>query len=275
MRWSVGIIVVCLAMGLAACSNPLDKQPSSARIPTGCGDCEAEVAALVASIEKTPGVEAVTTTRRTTTGVPQAYLRLSVSLAGEDVMSTDIASVIDAVGEAAWHSAVNPLDVLVLDVTLANGYQESDRLLFGADRDTYEQRWGARPDGSEWSPVPEDQRGKAGCERDGCSGLMRDIARNISTVPGVVAVLGADYIADTPTNSSSADITVRTGGADVAEAVAEVVWRSQVSPLTAIQVSADLGDDSFPASTNFQVDPDHGRDHDRLLELWGPRPVEE
>jgi hypothetical protein len=275
MRWSVGIIVVCLAMGLAACSNPLDKARSPERIPTGCGDCETEVAALVAAVEATPGVRAVTTTRRTTQGVPQAYLRLGLSLDGDDVVSTDIPSVVDAVAEAAWRSDVNPLDVLVLDVTLADGYKEVDRFLLGADRDAYEKRWGARPAGTEWSPVPDEQTGPAGCERDGCADLMRDIAREVSTVPGVEAVLGSTYVADSPTNASSADVTVRTDGTDVSEAVAEIVWRSQVAPIKLISVTADLGDDSFPDSTTFQIDPDIGRDHDRLAQQWGPRPVEE
>lgn len=275
MRWSLGIIVVCLAMGLAACSNPLDKQPSSARIPPGCGDCEAEIADLVAAIEETPGVRAVTTTRRTTTGVPQAYLRLSVSLVGKDVVSTDLPRVLDAVAEAAWRSDVNPLDVLVLDVKLGDGYHEVDRFLLGADRATYEERWGARPAGSDWSPVPDGQTGAAGCERDGCSDLMREIAREVAAVPGVAGVLEAAYVAKTPTNSSSADVTVRTDGTDVSEAVAEIVWRSRVAPLTLIDVTAVVDDDSFPESTTFQIDPDHGRDHDRLARQWGPRPVEE
>lgn len=275
MRWGVGIIVVCLAMGLAACSNPLGQQPSSARVPTGCGGCEAEIAALVTAIEQTPGVRAVTTTRRTTKGVPQAYLRIGLSLAGKDVGSTDITSVVDAVAEAAWRSGVNPLDVLVLEVTLADGYREVERFLLGADRDAYEERWGARPAGSEWSPVPDEQVGAAGCERDGCADLMRDIAREVARVAGVEAVLGAAYVSDSPTNSSSADVTVRTDGTDVADAVAEVVWRSRVTPITLISVTADLGDDSFPETTTFQVDPDIGRDHDRLEEQWGPRPVEE
>jgi hypothetical protein len=272
VRWSIGVIVVLLAMGLTACSNP-DRQPSSARIPTGCGDCEAEIDALVRSIEETPGVRAVTTTRRTTKAVPQAYLRVGLSVVGEEVVSTDITSVLDAVAEAAWRSEVTPLDVLVLDVTLAGGYAESDRLLFGADRDVYEKRWGARPEGSEWSPVPEEQAAAAGCERDGCPDLMRDIAEQVSSLPGVEAVVGAAYIADTPTNSSSADVAVRTDGTDVSEAVAEIVWRSQVAPLTLISVTADRGDDSVPDSTTFQIDPDVGRDHDRLEEQWGARPV--
>ncbi len=275
MRWSLGIIVVCLAMGLASCSSPLDKQPSSARIPAGCGDCEAEIADLVAALADTPGLRAVTSSRRTTEGVPQAYLRLGLALAGRDVASAEIAGVVDAVAEAAWRSDISPLDVLVLDVELDNGYHESDRLLFGADRETYQQRWGERPAGSEWSPVPEDQAGAAGCERDGCPELMRDIAREVSALPGVEAVLGADYISDTPTNASSAEVAVRTDGTDVGEAVAEVVWRSRVAPIKLIAVTAVGPDDGFPDATTFQIDPDHGRDHGRLADRWGPRPVEE
>lgn len=274
MRWSFGVIVVCLTMGLAACTSPLDEEPASSRIPSGCGDCEAEIAALVAELEETPGVRAVTNPRRTTRGVPQAHLRLGLTLAGEDVVSTDISSVVDAVAEAAWRSDVTPLDVLNLDVTLSDGYTETDRFLFGAERETFEERWGERPEGSEWSAVPDDQADATGCERDGCPDLMRDLAREVSALPGVEAVLRSAYVGDTPTNASSADLEVRTDGSDVSEAVAEIVWRSRVAPLALIEVTAVVPGGGFPESTGFQIDPDHGGDRDRLEEQWGPRPVE-
>lgn len=275
VRWSIGVIVACLALGLAGCSNPSDKDPSSALIPAGCGDCESEVAALVAELEQTRGIRAVTPARRTTQGVPQAYLRLSVTLTGEDVASTDIRGAVDAVAEAAWRSDVTPLDVLSLDVTLTDGYRETDRLLLGADRDAYEERWGTRPAGSEWSPVPEDQNGAAGCERDGCADLMRDIARDVSAVPGVLAVMESTYIADTPTNASSADVAVRADGTDVTEAIAEIVWRSRVAPLRLISVTMADPEGGFADTTTFQIHPDHGQYHERFAQQWGQRPVEE
>lgn len=275
MRWGFGIIVICLAMGLAACSNPLDKVAGAEDVPRGCGDCEAEIADLVATLEQTPGVTAVTSTRRTTRGVPQAYLRLGLSLAGDDVASTDVKAVVDAVAEAAWSSRVTPLDVLSLDVSLDNGYHESDRYLFGADRDAYTQRWGERPAGSEWSPVPVEQAAVEGCPRDGCADLMRDIATEVAALPGVEAVLGSAYVSKSPTNASSADVTVRTDGTDVSEQVAEVVWRSRVAPISLISVTAQAPGGGFPDTITFQIDPDHGRDHDRFEEEWGPRHVEE
>ncbi len=275
MRWSFGVLVMCLAMNLAACSNPVDRAPSSAKIPTGCGDCEAEIAALVLTLERTSGVTAVTSTRRTTRAVPQAYLRIGLALAGEDVVTTDIRRTLDAVAEAGWHSGITPLDVLSIDLNLANGYRESDHYQFGADRDTYAERWGERPAGSEWSPVPDDRSDADGCERDGCEDLMRDIAREASALPGVEAVLEAQYVSSSPTNATSADVAVRTDGTDVSEAVAEIVWRSRVAPIKLIDVTAVVPDGGFPESRTFQIDPDHGQDHDRLAQQWGPRPVGE
>ncbi len=283
MRWSsvvlavvlAVVLVVCLAMGLVACSHPVDKAPSAATIPTGCGNCDAELADLVRTLEEVAGVTTVTSTRRTTRAVPQAHLSIGVTLAGEDVVSTDIRAVIDAVAEAAWHSDVTPLDVLSLDLELPNGYQESDHYRFGADRDTYAARWGDRPTGSEWSPVPPDRSEAGGCERDGCEDLMRDLAREASALPGVEAVLAAHYVSSSPTNAASADVAVRTDGTDVSEAIAEIVWRSRVAPITLIDVTAVVPAGGFPESTSFQIDPDHGQDHDRLEQLWGRRPAAE
>jgi hypothetical protein len=271
MRWNVSAAVLCLLLLLTGCANPLDKEPSSAAIPSGCGDCEEEIAALVEAVEGVPGVDAVRGTRRTTRGVPVAHLSVGLDLTGTDVVSTDIAAVTDAVAEAAWHSAVSPLDVLRLEVELRNGYRESDGYAFGADRATYEERWGRRPTGSEWSPVPEDGD-LEGCEVDGCREVMRDIAREASQLPGVDAVLQSDYLSDTPTSPASAAVTVRADDTDVADRVAELVWRAEVSPLVSIQVSVETPGEGFPESFDYQVDPDHGRDHDRLARLWGPRP---
>ena len=274
MRWNVSAAVLCLLALATACSNPLDKQPSSAAIPAGCGDCEAEVAALVETVEAIPGVDAVSSTRRTPRGVPVAYLSVGLDLTGKDVVSTDVGAVADAVAEAAWRSEVSPLDVLRLGVELRNGYQESDAYAFGADRADYEERWGERPAGSEWSPVPEADDDLEGCEVDGCPQLMRDLAREVSSLPGVRAVLRADHVSSSPTNASSADIDVRTDGTDVTERVAEIVWRSRVTPIKLITVTTSTPGGGFPDQVILQVDPETGRDHDRLEEKWGPRPVE-
>ena len=274
MRWNVWAAVLCLLALTTACSNPLDKQPSSAAIPAGCGDCEAEVAALVETVEAIPGVDAVSSTRRTTRGVPVAYLSVGLDLTGKDVVSTDVGAVADAVAEAAWRSDVSPLDVLRLEVELRNGYEESDGYAFGADRADYEERWGERPAGTEWSPVPEADDDLEGCEVDGCPQLMRDLAREVSSLPGVRAVLRADHVSSSPTNASSADIDVQTDGTDVTEQVAEVVWRSRVTPIELITVTSSTPGGGFPDQVILQIDPRTGRDHDRLEQMWGPRPVE-
>ncbi|WP_374455271.1 hypothetical protein [Nocardioides sp.] len=274
MRWNVSAAVVCLLVVLTGCTNPLDKEPSSARIPTGCGECEDEIAALVDEVQAIDGVEAVRSTRRTTRGVPVAYLTVGVDLTGKDVVSADISAVTDAVAEAAWRSDVSPLDVLSLGVTLRNGYEESDSYAFGADRTTYEQRWGERPSGAEWSPVQEDDD-LEGCEVDGCTELFRDIARDASALPGVTAVLRSAYGSDTPTNASSAHVELRADEVDdgLVEQVAELVWRSEADPLDLISVTVETPEGGFPDTVTFQIDPDHGRDHERLEQMWGPRPT--
>jgi hypothetical protein len=208
--------------------------------------------------------------------VPVAYLSVGLDLAGRDVVSADITAVSDAVAEAAWHSDVSPLDVLSLGVTLRNGYEESVSYPFGADRTTYEQRWGGRPAGSEWSPVPEDDD-REGCEVDGCPELMRDIARKASALPGVEAVLRSAYGSDTPTNASSAHVELEADDTvvvdDVVDQVAELVWRSEVGPLDLISVTVETPEGGFPDTVTFQIDPDHGRDHERLEQMWGRRPT--
>lgn len=274
MRWNVSGAVVCLLVLLAGCTNPLDREPSSARIPTGCDDCAEEIAALVKVVEKVDGVASVGGARRMTRGVPVAYLSVSLDLTGEDVVSTDITAVTDAVAEAAWHSDVTPLDTLSLSLELRNGYHESDGYDFGTDRASFEERWGPRPAGSEWSPVEEGDDDLEGCEVDGCDEQMRAIAREVSALPGVEAVIHSAYAPDDPTSSASTRIEVRGDSAELAERVAEIVWRSEVGPIDYISVTVETPDGGFPDMTDFQIDPDHGRDHERLEQMWGPRPAE-
>jgi hypothetical protein len=275
MRWNVSAAVVCLLVVLTSCTNPLDEEPSSAKVPTGCGECTSEVADLVAGLESADGVRAVRSAERTTTS--SGYLSLGVDFDGKDVVSADLASLFDAVAEAAWSSGVNPLDTLSVGGTLRNGYAETVVYDFGGDRASFEERWGKRPPGSDWTPVSGDDDDLEGCEVDGCPELMRDIARKASALPGVEAVVRSAYVSDSPTNASSADVHVKADDTvvvdDLVDRVAEIVWRSTVAPIDLITVQVETPDGGFPDSVILQIDPDHGRDHDRLEQKWGPRPA--
>ncbi|CAM3487854.1 hypothetical protein [Nocardioides zeicaulis] len=278
MRWNVSAAVVCLVLVLSGCANPLDRPSSSAKVPTGCGECTAEVADLVAELTSSDAVLDVRGTRRTTTG--SGFLGIGVDLDGDDVVSADLDALFDGVAETAWRSGVTPLDTLSVSGVLRNGYAETVAYDFGADRAAFEKRWGARPKGSDWTPVPDEadeSDGLVGCEVDGCHDLFRGVARDASALPGVTAVLSSAYARDTPTNASSADVDVESDGTvavdDLAEQVAEIVWRSTISPIDAISVTVETPDGGFPDDVTFQIDPDHGRDHERLQEMWGPRPV--
>lgn len=252
--------------------------PPGPEVPPGCGPCTSEIADLTAELENSPDVVDVRSASLSRNTSDRGWLRLTVDLDAEDVVSSDVGALVDAVAKAAWRSAVDPLDALSLDVRLRNGYSETTTFFFGEDRDSYEEQWGARPAGSEWTPVEgdsDDSDGAEGCERDRCHELMRAIAVEVSDLPRVEAVLGADYVPSSPTNSTSADIAVVTDGTDVSEQVAEVVWRSRVAPIKLISVTAVEPGGGFPETTTFQVDPDVGEDHDRLQQQWGPRPVDE
>ena len=264
-----------LVAALSGCGI-LDAPPGP-EVPPGCGQCTSEIADLTTELEDSADVVGVRSASLSRTTSDRGWLSLTVDLDAEDVVSSDVGALVDAVAETAWRSAVDPLDALSLDVRLRNGYSESTTFFFGEDRDSYEERWGARPAGSEWTPVEDDSDsdGAEGCERDRCHELMRAIAVEVSDLPGVEAVLGADYIPSSPTNSTEADIVVVTDGTDVSEQVVEIVWRSRVAPIKWISVTAEEPGGGFPESTTFQVDPDVGRDHDRLEQKWGPRPVEE
>lgn len=283
-RWRRGTGLLCASVLLAACSSPLDRGTGADDIPPGCGECTDEIADLVATLEGTSGVEAVTSARRTR-GVSAAHVSIGLDLTGEDVVATDVGAVVDAVAEAAWSSEVSPLDVLTLDVTLRNGYTEGNGLFFGRDRETYEQRWGKRPPGTEWTPLDaedaeqeEDDAGDSdvGCEHDGCHELMREVARTVTDLPGVSAVTLSRFLFDDVTDADLVQVHVRPRGAaadpeDLAGAVGEVVWRSEVDPLDYIEVQVETA--GFPETTTFHVSPDTGRDRDRLERRWGPRPV--
>lgn len=276
MRWNVSAAVVCLLVALTGCANPLDQQPSSAKVPTGCGECATQVADLVAELESSAAVLDVRGTRRTTTD--SGFLGIGVDLDGDDVVSADLDALFDGVAEAAWRSGVTPLDTLSVSGVLRNGYAETVAYDFGAERAAFEEKWGERPEGSDWTPVSEESDDLVGCEVDGCRDLFRGVARDASALPGVTAVLSSAYARDTPTNGSSADVDVEADGTvavdDLAEHVAEIAWRSKISPIDYIRVTVETPGGGFPDDVTFQIDPDNGRDHDRLEQMWGPRPVE-
>lgn len=268
------MLATMLATALLVTGCGILDAPPGPEVPTGCGECTGQVADLVSRLEETGAVVTVRGTNRTTR--TQGYLGLGVDLNGTDVVSADVGALMDSVAEAAWKSDVTPLDTLSVNGTLRNGYVETVVYGFAAERSSYEQRWGERPPGSDWTPLSDAGRDDdaVGCEVDGCHELMRDIAREVSSLPGVKAVLRSDYISTSPTNASSADIDVRTDGSDVTEQVAQVVWRSRVTPIRLISVLTDEPGGGFPDTVTYQIDPEIGRDHDRLEELWGPRPVE-
>jgi hypothetical protein len=248
--------------------------PPGPEVPAGCGECAGQVDDLVAALEKSGAVLTVRGARRVTTR--QGYLGLGVDLDGKDVVSADMDELMDRVAEAAWKSEVTPLDTLSVDGTLRNGYAETVVYDFAEERSSFEERWGDRPPGSDWTPVSGDGEDEdaQGCEVDGCHELMRDIAREVSALPGVRAVLRADHVSSSPTNASSADIDVKTDGTDVTDQVAEIVWRSRVTPIELITVTSSTPGGGFPDQVILQIDPKIGRDHDRLEQMWGPRPVE-
>jgi hypothetical protein len=90
-------------------------------------------------------------------------------------------------------------------------------------------------------------------------------------------VVRSAYVSDSPTNASSADVHVKADDTvvvdDLVDQVAEIVWRSTVAPIDLITVQVETPDGGFPDSVVLQIDPDHGRDHDRLEQMWGPRPA--
>ena len=272
MKGRLGTLFASSVLVAAATACGVLDAPPGPEVPAGCGDCASEVADLVTELESSGAVRSVPGTRRTTTS--DGYLGLGVDLDAKDV-SADLDAIFDTVAEAAWHSDVTPLDTLSVAGTLRDGYAETVIYDFGADRASFEERWGKRPQGSEWTPVSEDDD-LDGCEVDGCHELMRDIAREASALPGVQAVVRSAYVADSPTNASSADVDLKADDGvvadDLVEQVAELVWRSEVAPIDLISVTVATPSGGFPDTVTLQIDPDHGGDHDRLEQMWGPRP---
>lgn len=265
MRTLVAILV--LAVGVLSGCAALDREPE-AEVPEGCGDCVAEIAELTSALEELPEVTKVRGTHRSTDDY--GYLSLGVDLDGDDVVAADLDALYDAVARAAWESGVTPLDVVSIDGKLRNGYAETNLFYFGDDRTDYEQRWGDRPSGTVWTPGSQRPEDAEGCP-DQCRAEMRDIARDVSAVPGVRAVTRSLFVPDSPTNGWQAVVTVETDGTDVTEQVAEIVWRSPVQPLEWIDVTT-MGPGGDLDNTNFWVDPDDGKDYDRFVTTWGERP---
>ncbi|MDR7255237.1 hypothetical protein J2X46_004239 [Nocardioides sp. BE266] len=275
MRGRLGTLLAASALVAATAGCGVLDAPPGPEVPAGCGECTSQVADLVSDLESSDSVRSVRSTRRQTT--TDGYLGVAVDLAGKDVVSADLDALFDSVAEAAWRSGVTPLDTLSVVGTLRDGYGETVLYDFGADRTSFEDRWGKRPQGSEWTPVSEDDDDLEGCEVDGCHELMRGVAREASALPGVTAVVRSSYGRATPTNGSSADVDLMADDAvvvdDVVEQVAEIVWRSEVGPIDYISVKVETPNGGFPDVIDFQINPDHGRDHDRLEQMWGPRPA--
>ena len=254
-----------LTLAMAACTEA----GSSSSAPAGCGGCEQELAALTETLEGLPSVQSVdmATFGTQTNGRGELYVRLTAS--GEDLGSTDTAALADELTETAWKSDLQPLDHAEIVFALRSGYYESAVGDFGRDRSVYEGRWGPRPEGTVWSPI-DSEAPVEGCGR--CIEETRELARAIEALRSVDTVTEASYGTDGTVDVSSLRVAFRRAGdADPADRIAELVWRSRVTPLDAVVVT----DESSEGIDEERLDlrPDSA-DHATYEERWGPRPVQ-
>ncbi|PVG82052.1 hypothetical protein DDE18_15310 [Nocardioides gansuensis] len=248
--------------------------PWSGREPAptrGCGECVEQVRQLERRLASVRGVAEVREVSFSQDFNDRGELSLGLDLQAEDLAGTDIRAETDRIARVAWRSRIDPLDALDVSVSLRSGYRDEAVYEFGVEPERYAAMFGPRPDGV---PVPSvapegEVEGCGDCEEE-----ARAVAVAAIDIPGVEAVLESDFVPDSPTNGNSLDVTVRADAVDaetVTDEIAELAWRSHVTPLDWISVGVVTDDDIV--STLLDVDPE-GDEWAALEERWGPRPVE-
>ena len=262
---------VFVALVATACSLPANGPDVS--IPTGCGDCTAEVADVQSALQELPEVSSVDRLDFSKQFEDRATLFVDLTLVARDIADTDTAAIQAVIGRVLWESGVDPMDVAFVSARLQSGYVDTEQFDFSRERADYDEQWGERPQGAIWSsPIADPEPGCGVCTDE-----SREIAKAVSGLPGVRVVREASFVAESPTNGTSFDVAVTARDDSevtnpLVESIAQVVWRSRVTPMEWISVSV-LGPDTERIEDYFAVDPSSGDQYDEFLAKWGERPV--
>lgn len=115
----------------------------------------------------------------------------------------------------------------------------------------------------------------AGC--GDCEAELADVRAKVEALDDVKRVQKLTKYGDTPTNGDTVDLEIYSrgvGDTGLADAVAEIVWQSELAPVDVVTVAIqDSAGDLVPSLPyDFR---DSSRQHATYEQQWGPRPVRE
>ncbi|PKH41303.1 hypothetical protein SAMN05192575_11487 [Nocardioides alpinus] len=115
---------------------------------------------------------------------------------------------------------------------------------------------------------------------EGCGECTQEVAairRQLEELDGIRELLTLKRYPSSPTNGAGVKVELRSTGAGdtgVQDEVAEIVWKSRVTPLDELFVTVEDGEGELVPTLPYDF-TDGGRNHATYEEQWGARPVGE
>lgn len=115
---------------------------------------------------------------------------------------------------------------------------------------------------------------------EGCGECTEEVAairEQLEGLDGIRELVTLKRYSASPTNGAGVKVELRSkraGDTGVQDEVAEIVWKSRVTPLDELFVTVEDGAGELVPTLPYDF-TDHSRQHATYEEQWGPRPVEE
>lgn len=110
-----------------------------------------------------------------------------------------------------------------------------------------------------------------------CTEEVADIRAQLGDLDGIRELVTLTRYASSPTNGAGVKVELRSRGAGdtgIQDEVAEIVWKSRVTPLDELFVTVEDGEGELVPTLPYDF-TDGARQHATYVEQWGQRPVEE
>ena len=113
---------------------------------------------------------------------------------------------------------------------------------------------------------------------EGCGECTEEVAairEQLGELDGIRELVTLRRYPSSPTNGAGVKVELRSteaGDTGIQDRVAEVVWKSRVTPLDEVFVTVEDGTGELVPTLPYDF-TDHGRQHDTYVEEWGARPV--
>lgn len=127
-------------------------------------------------------------------------------------------------------------------------------------------------DGSPSGGGPTSEEGCGECARE-----VADIREKLGRLDGIRELVTLKRYPSSPTNGAGVKVELRStgeGDTGVQDEVAEIVWKSRVTPLDELFVTVEDSEGELVPTLPYDFH-EGNRGHPAYVEQWGPRPVEE